>query len=107
MEGRDAQSKMGPHMTAVLIEMCRRVGAEFDDVNFREDGWFRRHAWTQAEQDDFKEWLAGILYTVASARRELLEYSSRRSKRHARKAADEFVFQYGWVMKEVGDGGEG
>jgi len=47
-----------PHTTQVLKEMCKRVGADYDTIDFSQDGWYLDHEWTIDEEKDFINWLA-------------------------------------------------
>ena len=45
----------------ILTEMCRRVGADYDKIDFKKEGWFRDYTWTEEEQEDFHQWLGNKL----------------------------------------------
>ncbi len=89
------------HLTIILKEMCRRVGADFDKLNFKRrvgrKEWFMRYKWTEKEELDFKKWFVNYLYKNREARKELLEFPSiYQSKRELEKVASWFLLDYGW-----------
>ena len=90
---------MPKHTAVVLKEMCKRVGANYDDICFKEPEWFRQNEWMLAEQDDFKAWLVSYLMKNSEARKEMTNIRGR-SKKLIEKAALWFVFSYGWRLKE-------
>ncbi len=93
---------MDKYLVVVLKEMCKRVNAPYDQIDFQQKDWFSKYEWTMDEQADFNEWLVAYLYTNTQARKALLEVPIR-TKRHIKKAADMFLFQFGWRFKEVVD----
>jgi len=85
------------YLEEVLKEMCSRVGADFDKINFKEDGWFMKYSWTEDEEADFKKWLANYLKDRKAMMS--LYQSSTTNKYFREKAADAFIFNYGWKLK--------
>lgn len=80
----------------VLKEMCDRVGADVESVDFKEHGWYFKHSWTQEEEEEFVQWLADKLKNK-EFRNSLLKFPSLyRMKSGRLKAAKEFVMFYGW-----------
>ena len=79
----------------VLTEMCKRVGADADKIDFKEEGWFMQHSWTQSEEEDFIKWVTDYLYTDKQARIDIMNSPSKR-KGTCKKAATYFVWNYGW-----------
>ena len=71
-------------------ELCRRVGLAFPPpagTKYEvEDA-----TWTEAEENDFKEWLIVYLKTVPLFKRRGVPY--------IKKEADWFIFQYSWKYK--------
>ena len=89
------------HLDIILHEMARRVGANWDDIDGKQDGWYSLYEWTEEEQDNFKTWLVNYLYESSEARKELLQFPSiYKSKKRLTKVADWFLLQYGWKFKE-------
>lgn len=91
---------MGIHLTVVLKEMCKRVGADFEKINFKKTDWYRKHAWTVAEEDAFKKWLVGYWKKNSAARNEMLMLQSATTANRLERAADGFLLNYGWTYKE-------
>lgn len=92
-------------MTIILTEMCKRVGANFNDI------YWKVHPlrptdflWTSEEQDNFKDWLVDYLRKLKVIElKELAEYPSiiYRNKKRSIGLANEFIMQYGWSIKEI------
>ena len=91
--------KFGKHLTTILKEMCHRVGAKSNKIDFKKEGWFCKYTWTEKEQDDFTDWLTKYLYNNHKARIDLMTITSK-IKRYCKEAADMFVFNYGWKLKD-------
>ena len=91
--------QFGPQLQVVIREMCKRGGVDADTMLFK-DQWFWDGAWTKAEQDRFRDWLANYLLTNKDARHEMLESHSRPTKRLCNAAADEFVWLWGWKVSD-------
>ena len=89
---------MNKYIEEVLREMCKRVGADFDKIDFKKEDWFMEYIWTDDQEDSFKIWMVDYLYNNTKARNEILEYTSKNKKR-IRKAAAEFLVNYGWRLK--------
>lgn len=85
----------GFHLQKVLREMCKWVGADPKEIDFKKEHWFMEHEWTIGQQNDFVHWLTDYLYKNDGARKELLEHPLKNKKR-CRKSAEWFVFNYGW-----------
>ena len=80
----------------VLKEMCKRVGTNFNSVDFKDPNWYNQYSWSMDEETNFIEWLANALMTNKTVRMDLLVYPSHLTYNKARKAAKEFVLNYGW-----------
>ena len=93
---------MGKHMINILREMCSRVGFCVPDgalSYFKQPTWYHDYEWTQIQEDEFVKWMADYLFSNKEARGEILEFP-RRDKKTCKKAAEEFVWNYGWKIKE-------
>jgi len=86
----------GKHLIIILTEMCKRVGTDFNKINFKKERWFMEYSWTQEQEDDFTNWFSEYLYKNKEARQEFLSYPIKDKKRCI-QAAKEFVFNYGWT----------
>ncbi len=49
------------HMHEILTEMCKRVGADKETIDFKKRNWFLEYEWTFEEEDDFTKWLGKFL----------------------------------------------
>jgi len=88
------------NLTVILKEMCGRVGADFENMDFKKENWFHDYSWTEAEQSGFRDWLTHYLLNNKEARMELLSFHTKDKKR-CRKAAEEWVWNYGWKTREA------
>ena len=91
-------NEFSPHLQAVLREMCSRVDTDPAKIDFKADTWYMEHEWTQQQETDFVEWLAQYFYANTEARKEIL-HANRKNLKYCRKAATEFVWNYGWKTK--------
>ena len=78
--------------------MCRRVGANFDKMDFKKENWFHMFEWTQKQENDFKKWLISYLFETKEARQELMSRPEK-NKKHIEKVANYFICNYGWKIK--------
>jgi len=85
----------------VLKEMCRRVGAPYNSIDFKEEGWYNRYAWTYEEEVDFVQWLTDQIMRNKEVRESLFVNPTHVTENIARKAAKEFVYQFGWRYKRT------
>ena len=92
---------MGKALEIVLKEMCKRVGVNYNSVNFKEDGWYNQYSWSQEEEKEFINWLTDKLMIDKYIRMELLTNPSHLTYKKARKAAEEFVFKFGWKYPQT------
>ena len=90
---------MNKELDFILKEMCNRVGAKFEDIDFQEHNWFTKHRWTIHQEEDFREWLANHFYENKQARNFILQISSK-NKKLCKQGAKAFIFNYGWSYKE-------
>lgn len=90
---------MANYLEIILKEMCIRVGADYDKINFTKDGWYSRHSWTEDEQDSFNKWLSKYLVNNKKISRVLYGITFR-SLKSTKKAVDMFSLCYGWKIKE-------
>lgn len=90
--------KHSKYLKAILTEMCKRVKAKYDSINFKAESWFSSRSWTEKEQDDFELWLVDYMHKNEEARMELME-RPRADKRDLKKFAKAFTFFCGWSLK--------
>lgn len=95
----EIKSEFSESLAAVLTEMCRRVGADYNTIDFSDERWYNSCEWTVRECKTFQKWLSDYLYNSSKVRRELMKYSYKR-----RKSCDDFAqgftFQFGWRYSE-------
>jgi hypothetical protein len=90
----------GVYFTDVLKEMCRRVGAKYEEIDFSSDDWYLKYTWTKNEQDKFIEWFAKYLRNMGP-RRELCAFPSLvRTEPQRIKFASQFISEFGWAIKK-------
>lgn len=87
-----------PHLEIVMREMCKRVGAVYEKINFKSNKWYLKYTWTREEEDDFAKWFAKYLYDNNTARKELTVVA--KNKKQIQKAVNWFLFNYGWKIKD-------
>lgn len=92
-------NEFGPHLIHILKEMCKRVGADYDKINFKEDSWYSKYEWDIEEEEKFIKWLIDYLHNTYGARKELLYYNGK-NKKIIVKAVRDFTFNYGWKYKK-------
>ena len=88
--------KHNKYLKKVLKEMCKRVGADYDKIDFKKDDWFSKYEWTEKEQDNFEGWLVGYLQRNKKAREKMMNIPA---KAFSKKIAVNFIFAYGWKLK--------
>lgn len=88
---------MSKYLKLILEEMCQRVGADFEKIDFKKPTWFQDYVWTQEVENDFKEWLTKFLEKNKEARTELVAFPF--LKNSVEKFSDEFITMYGWKIK--------
>ena len=81
----------------ILQEMCKRVNANYDEINFQEDNWYHKYSWTLEEENEFKKWLINYFNNNKSAFKVMCKFPSITK---IEKLVDEFIFQYGWKLKD-------
>jgi len=89
---------MGKNFEKVMKEMCKRVNADWSNINPKEKDWFMQYSWTEEEQDKFKEWMINYLYKSAEAREEIMEVAIK-NKEIISKLVSMFLLNYGWTIK--------
>ena len=90
------------YLRDILKEMCRKVGANFNEIDFKKERWYEEYSWTVEQQNDFISWLAEYLKKNQGARigperiPELEIYAH--NSRFLLEFAKSFAFNYGWVL---------
>jgi hypothetical protein len=89
-------NEFGKHLEIVLKEMCSRVGADYDYIDFKKEQWFWDYKWTQEQETNFKRWFVNYLVSNKEAKKELMQFPSITK---VEKFANFFVTNYGWKLK--------
>lgn len=87
---------MHEYIETALKEMCSRVNAKYEDVDFQENWWFMNYSWTKEQEDDYLKWLTNYLKPIKV--RSVFTDFPRIYKED--KVASWFVLNYGWKTKE-------
>jgi hypothetical protein len=100
---------MNPEIERIVREMCRRVGADFDTLDFEEEGkydsdkkewikkpWYMQHEWTLEEEADFKVWLMEELKHPSVKNAVGCVATDKQSRK---TAAMWFLVSHGWSTK--------
>lgn len=87
--------KMTKHLETILKKMCKMVGADYDKIDFKKQGWYLEYEWTLEKEKEFVTWLANYLKDTPSAFKELSD-SGVVTNHRIMSVAKEFVFSYGW-----------
>jgi hypothetical protein len=83
----------------VLKEMCSKVGAKYKSIDFKKENWYYEYSWSREVEKEFVTWLTEYLYKDIQARKAIMEYPIKR-KKSCEKAAEAFVFNYGWGLEK-------
>ena len=75
--------------------MFEIIGKEFDYELLESDDWFMRYSWSAEQRQSFENWLFDYFHQNREARIELMKVPNK-DRRRCRKAAQEFMFIYGW-----------
>lgn len=89
----------GPHLAKILKKMCSIVKADYDTVDFKSEGWFRKYKWSCAQEAAFEKWFAEYVLKNREARKELCNRTYM-NKTWCLKLAKEFTFMYGWSLSD-------
>lgn len=83
------------HIHIILTKMFEMVDDTFVPGIEKEYNWFWKHSWTQAQEDEFVEWLTNYLLNSSEARNLLMRWPPK-NKKKCQAVAKEFVWNYGW-----------
>ena len=84
----------------VLKKMCEYVGADFDKIDIKEEGWYEKYEWSEEQEDGFIEWLANEIRTNNKIRKGITTLSYRPTRAKAEAYASWFVAFCGWKTKK-------
>jgi len=88
---------MDKYLKTIFTEMCNRVDADYDSIDFQKEDWYYQYEWTQEEENSFIEWVADYLYNNSEARK-ILYGIHIKNKKLCKKAAEGLIF-YCWKIK--------
>jgi hypothetical protein len=91
---------MNAYLETILFKMCDIVGADPAKINVKKDDWFMEYEWKVSDQETFKGWIIDFFKNNKQAWKELSNISVRGNKFY-KKWADDFIFQYGWKIKDL------
>ena len=97
-KARTTINDLSPALQEIMREMCRRVGADPEEINFKEPYWFHKYTWTSKEEEDFINWLTDRLAQNKEWREELLEIPTK-NRKLLKQAARMFALNYGWKIE--------
>lgn len=90
-----AKEEFSTGLVKILREMCDRVNANYDEIDFQEPDWYLKHEWTMDEQLDYQLWLE---HHRDKDVHKVLNYIGT-SKADRQRKASMFVAFYGWKTK--------
>lgn len=96
---KEIKHPFSKHLIVILKEMCKRVSADYEKIDFMKDGWFWKYKWTKDGESKFEEWLTDYVYNNPDARTGLTTINYK-SKKHCKVFALNFIWNYGWKLKE-------
>ena len=97
MAATDDQKKK--QYVKVLIKMCKMAGVDFDSVNFKDEGWFTKHTWTQAQENEFMDWLYDRLMKDRPMRKGIM-FNPVATNKACLMAAQAFISNFGWKVSD-------
>lgn len=86
---------MDKYLRQILIRMCKVVGADYNDIDFKKQDWFLQYKWSIKKEAIFRQWFINFLLKNKKARYELLTFKTK-DKILVEEAVDAFIFNYGW-----------
>jgi len=89
------QTEIPTHLRCVLKKMCKLVGTDYDEIDFKKKDWYLDHTWSEEDQEKFRQWIIRYLKGNRSARYELMRVPSRHNK-FLEGFASGFILNYGW-----------
>lgn len=92
-----------PVLKEILTEMCKRVGANYSKIDFKEIDWYTKYQWKQEEEESFKDWLKKY-FTEDKKRLNSIAAFPRiasRNKKELQKVVNWFTFNYGWRIQNA------
>lgn len=77
-------------MNDCITEMFKRVGEKYPNEELtKQDKWFQKRSWTEAEEDDFRDWMT-----------KLLKKRHKWTNKKIQLEVGMFLLDYGWKYKD-------
>ena len=94
--------KFNNTLETILREQCRRVGADFEKMDFGKKDWFLDYSWTTEEERDFKEWMINYLLEDKKRLKDIFQHPTiMRNRKQLSKALSWFLLDYSWKYKNL------
>jgi len=87
-------------MTHREIVMRKLLSYAPFEVDADKDGWWTLYEWTEAEQQEFSDWLHEYLKQDRKARQEFMQVPVKADS-VIRRAVASFLSRYGWRVKQT------
>jgi len=90
---------MNENLVPILKKMCEMVGADYDKIDFKKDGWYWEYQWTKEQESEFQKWMVEYLMNNKGAR-DILMHWPRKGKKLVTEAVKAFIWNHGWKVSE-------
>lgn len=90
---------MNEHLVPILKKMCEMVGADYDKLDFKKEGWYLKHTWTKDKEAEFQKWMVEYLNNNREARNILMYYPNK-NKTRIKDSVKAFIWNFGWKVTE-------
>lgn len=82
------------HSEVILRKMFKAVDEDYDSFDFKQDSWYWKNEWTQAQEDEFRVWLGKFLVKHKYAAK-----GKYRGQNAGYYKAGKLLMSYGWRIK--------
>ena len=83
------------HTEQILRKMCEAVDVEYDSFDFKQDGWFWKHEWTEKQEGEFRVWLGKFF-----RKNKYVNKGKYRGQDAGEYKAGMFITNYGWRLEK-------
>ena len=90
---------MNKNLVPILKKMCEMVGADYDKIDFKKDGWYWEYQWTKEQESEFQKWMVEHLNNNREARN-ILMYCPNKNKTRIKDSVKAFIWNFGWKVTE-------
>ena len=91
-------SELHPVVQYLLKEMCRRVHANPEELEWTKGKWSTKYCWTTKEMTSFQKWIEKEIQQNQQVREFLCERKDKVSKKLATSGALKFLLSYSWLV---------